>query len=251
MPAPTSPPESATDAAWRAREAPKAQAESAANVVRLRRTAKLAAILTFFVAIAAAAVTREVPRDRPQLLLSLEFADSAEEVRRLAPAAVRDAVIRAQWLDTALLIPSYWALFFVSGRTISRSGGERHRRLGRVVMVTICAAAAFDYAENAAIAAALADAGLVWGVPAVWAYGKWLLFYGTAVALGAVLCAAPARRFHGRLAGLLVGLAGAAGVTATLVSTPWVPAAIPGLFAGLVLLALLWLWDPEYLVRNV
>ena len=213
----------------------------------IRGWAKAAAILTFVTGVAGAAVGRHVPQQQPPLLLSLEFADSAQEVRRLAPAELRAAVMRAQRADSWLLIPSYWALFAASGVVMMLSGGIRNRAIGIAAIAAITAAAALDYRENAVIASALDAPGITTGSPQWWATGKWLLIFLTSSLVGAAFALHPRRRPHAFVSSALLVIGGAAGLYATLFAHALVQPASGVMAAGLLLLALLWIWSPESL----
>ena len=218
------------------------------NRTGVRRWAKTAAILIFVSAVSATAVGRHVPAQRPPLLLTLEFANSAEEVRRLTPPNLRDVVIRAQRLDGLLLIPSYWALFVASGMVMTLSGGTRNRALGLATIAAITVSAALDYGENAAIASAFEGPGLADTSelrPAPWATGKWLLLFLTSALVAAAIGLRPKPRPHAILAAALLGLAGLLGIIAILFARQLVQPAVGAMAAGLLVLALLWILEPS------
>lgn len=217
----------------------------------IRRWAKAAAILVFLSAVSAMAVDRHVPKQQPPLLLSLEFAESADEVRQLASPELRGAVSLAQRADNVIFIPSYWALFAATGVVILVSGGTKNRALGIGVIAGITAAAALDYFENAAIAAALEPVTeSVSGSPRPWAVGKWLLLFAAAGLVAAAVGSHPKPKPHAILTAVLLGIACASGVAATLFAFQYVPRAVFVMALGLFSLALLWIWSPMYLART-
>ena len=222
--------------------------------VIVRRWAKTAAILIFVTAVSAVVVGRDIPQQQPPLLLSLEFARSAEEVRQLIPPQLSDAVRRAQRADSWLFIPSYWALFVATGLVMRVSGGEharRNRTLGIALIVAITLTAAFDYLENAAIAVALEPAGGSGSAdPRPWAIAKWLLLFVSAGLVAAAVGLRPKPKPHAILTTALLAAASALGIVATLFARHYIQPAVGVMAAGLLLLALLWIWSPTYLARS-
>jgi hypothetical protein len=213
----------------------------------IRRWANGASALIFAAAVAATAVNRHIPKTHPGVLLELEFAPTAQDVRDVtSPADLRAAIMRAQRADSVLLIPAYWALFAVSGMVLMLSGGPVNRFCGFAAMLTITIAAAVDLRENAVIEAALTSTAQAAG-PARWATAKWLLLFASAGALGVPLLTRARRlRFHANLTAALFAIAALHGVLATLVRPIALPSAVFALAAALFCLALLFLWDPEY-----
>jgi hypothetical protein len=215
----------------------------------IRRSAKAAAILTLIAAVAGAAVGRHVPRQQAPLVLSLQFAESANDVRRLTPPTLQANVLRAQRDDAWFFIPSYWALFCAAGVVMVLSGGTRNRTLGIATIAVISVTAVLDYGENAAIAAAFVPGEAIVSHPARWAVAKWTLLFVAAGLLGAALMLIPRRGLHAMLAGGLLNVAAIVGIGGALFAPELVQSAVAAMAAGLLLLALLWIWNPAYLAR--
>jgi hypothetical protein len=222
--------------------------------VSVRRWAKTAAVLIFVTAVSAVVVGRGIPQQQPPLLLSLEFATSADEIRQLIPPLLRDAVLRAQRADSWLFIPSYWALFVATGLVMRVSGGDqakRNRTLGLAVIVAITLTAAFDYFENAAIAVALEPVPSSDGAnPRPWAIAKWLLLFVSVGLVAAAVGLRPKPKPHAILTAALLAAASALGIVATLFARDYIQPAVGVMAVGLLLLALLWIWSPAYLARS-
>lgn len=216
---------------------------------RLRSWARFASALIFAAAVAAAAVTRHIPSTHDGILLKLEFATSAGEVLRQVPAEMRDRILRAQRDDSLLLIPVYWAFFAASGVVLLLSGGRVNRASGAMVILGITVAAACDLRENALLVEALTDPAAD-GNPARWARPKWLLFFISTLALSApLLTATPHLRLHANLAALSCAVAGLWGLWTSTFRHTGIPEVFPALAVALFLLALLFLWDPEFLAK--
>jgi hypothetical protein len=228
------------------------EAESTAAVTNrgVRRWSGIAAALIFGSAIAAAAVSRHIPSAHSNLILDLEFAESAEGVRALVPADLRDAVVRALRDDSWMLIPAYWALFTATGMVLILSGGRINRAVGVIVIISITIAAACDLRENAAIAAALTAVAAPAAGPAPWALAKWLLLFTAASALSVPLLTRRRRlRFHANGTGVLFAIAGLRGLWAAAFHHAGVPSAVTVLVLALFLSALLFVWDPDFFAK--
>ena len=216
---------------------------------KVRRWAAIAAALIFGSAIAAAAVTRHIPKAHKGILLTLEFAPSAEAVRTLVPGDLRDAILRAQRDDSLMLIPVYWAVLTATGVVLILSGGRINRAVGVTVIVSIAVAAACDLRENALIVSAL-TAIVPTGSPAPWALAKWLLLFTSATAMSIPLLTRSRRlRFHANLTAVLFAFAGLRGLWASAVHHAAVPLAVAVLVVSLFLLALLFVWDPDFFAK--
>lgn len=228
------------------------EAESTAAVTNrgVRRWSGIAAALIFGSAIAAAVVTRHIPKAHSSLLLDLEFAESAESVRALVPADLRDAVVRAQRDNSWILIPAYWALFTATGMVLILSGGRINRAVGVIVIISISVAAGCDRRENSVIAAALTAVAAPAAGPASWALAKWLFLFTAASALSVPLLTRSRRlRFHANGTAVLFAIAGLRGLWAAAFHHAGVPSAVTVLVLALFLSALLFVWDPDFFAK--
>lgn len=217
---------------------------------RIRGRARFASALIFAAAVAAAAVSRHIPPEHSGILLKLEFATSAGDVVRQVPAAVRDRILRAQRDDSLLLIPVIWAVFASSGLVLLLSGGRVNRAFGTIVILSSTVAAACDLRENMLIVDALTDAGAD-GNPAKWARPKWLFFFLSTLALSVpLLTASPHLRLHANLTAILFAAAGLWGLWTSAFNHAGIREVLPCLAIALFLLALIFLWDPEFLAKS-
>jgi len=215
---------------------------------RIRRWAGAAAALIFASAIAAAAVTRHIPKPHGGILLTLEFAASGDEVRERVPDDIRAAVLRAQRDDSWIFIPAYWALFSASGMVLVLSGGRIPRASGWVVIAGISAAAVCDLLENRMIRVALHDGAS--GSPAPWALAKWLLLFAIAGTLSVPLLTRSRHlRLHANGTAVLFAVACVRGLIASLGSVDGIQSATIVLAAALFLLALLFIWDSGFFAQ--
>jgi hypothetical protein len=214
---------------------------------RVRRWAGAAAALIFGSAIAVAAVTRHIPKQHGGILLALEFAPSAAAIRGIVPADMRAAVMRSQRDDSFMLIPAYWALFATIGGVLVLSGGRINRICGWTVIAGVTLAAACDLRENVVITAALRDASPSEASPARWALVKWILLFLIAAVLSVPLLTRTRHlRLHANSTALLFLLAGLWGLWASARNLAGVPTATMVFALAIFLLALLFIWDPDF-----
>jgi hypothetical protein len=217
---------------------------------RVRRWAGTAAALIFVSAIAVAAVTRHIPKQHDGLLLTLEFAPSAEAIRRIVPADMRQAVLGAQYDDSWMLIPAYWAVFTTTGLVLLLSGGPINRLCGWTVIAAVTLAAAFDLRENLVIIAALRDSSSPEAAPAPWALAKWLLLFLVAAVLSVPLLTRNRHlRLHANATAVLFAVAGVRGLWASAFNHAAIPWATGRLAVALFLLALLFVWDSDFFAQ--
>lgn len=217
---------------------------------RVRRWARIASALIFASSVSVAAVNRHIPADNKGILNRLAFAESVTQVKSSLTDDLIGRVYRANRDDSLLLVPVYWAVFTVSGVVLLLSCGRVNRTFGSIVIVSITVAAACDLRENSLIMEGLRDGGAD-GVPASWARFKWLFFFLSTFALSApLLSASPHRDLHHTLTGLLLAIAGLLGLWLSAFDHTGISEAFAYLAAGLFLLALLFLWDPECLTTT-
>jgi hypothetical protein len=222
----------------------------ARRVRRVRRWAAIAGALIFTVAVAAVAVTRHIPKEHNGILLRLEFAADANDLRALVPADVRLAVLRAQRDDTWLFVPAYWAVFSAIGMVLVLSGGRINRVSGCLVIAGITTAAVCDWRENAVIAQALRATGQPGVSPAGWAAAKWTLLFLVSGALCVPLLTRNRRvRIHANTTAMLFAVAAVWGVWASFASHGALPGATVLLGGAMFMLALLFIWDSEFFAR--
>jgi hypothetical protein len=221
------------------------------TVLSIRGHAWAVAVLVFAAAIAADAVQSSLPCGTGDVTHSLQFATDSSVVQNVAPpgSAIRAAALAAQRLDTRILVPGYWLLFAGAGLLLWRTRGRIDRGAGTVVIALATGAALFDFLENRIIVAALTD-GAPFRSAALWATVKWALVFAATLALALPFLARLKIPHQSRPLAVMTGLVlMAGGLIGSSVwrGDGWIAAALATIAIGLLLMALLFLWDPEYL----
>ena len=221
------------------------------TVLSIRGHARAVAVLVFAAAIAADAVQSSLPCGTGDVTQRLQFATDSSVVQHVAPpgSEIRAAALAAQRLDTRILVPAYWLLFAATGLLFWRSLGRIDRVGGAVVIALATGAALFDFLENRAIVAALTDAG-PFRSAAQWATIKWALVFAATLALAFPFLARLKISHQSRPLAVITGMVLMAGGLIGLSvwrGDGWITVALPTIAIGLLLMALLFLWDPEYL----
>jgi hypothetical protein len=167
-------------------------------------------------------------------------------VRASTPASLYLAVLDAQRDDSHFFIPLYWAAIASVGGFLLLNGGQLNRRSGWTVILIISAVAFCDLRENARIVDALGSASPEG--PAPWGTVKWLLVFVLAgvVALP-LLRRMDSLRKHAKLVARTFAVSSVFGLLATLFFHGMIPWAMLTFAAGLFLLALLLIWDFNFL----
>lgn len=218
----------------------------AVRLVRIRVWAFLASTLIFGLAVAFVAVARHLPKERAGLHVTLAFAKSADEVRASMPTALQLAVLEAQNDDSRFFIPIYWLAIAAIGGFLLLNGGRLNRRSGWAVLLLISAVAGCDLLENSRIVDALgatSHAG-----PAPWGWLKWLLVFLLAGVMALpLLNRMNTLRKHARLVARTFAISCVLGLVGTLLFHAFIPIAALLFAVGLFLLALLLIWDYNFL----
>jgi hypothetical protein len=219
---------------------------SAVRLVRVRVWAVVASALIFGLAVAFVAVARHVPKERADLHVTLAFAASADAVRGPIPASLYPAVLEAQRDDSHFFIPLYWAAIASVGGFLLLNGGSLNRRSGWAVLLLVSAIAFCDLRENARIVDALGATSQEG--PAPWGLLKWLLVFVLAGIMALpLLRRMDSLRKHARLVAWTFAASCGLGLPATLFVHALIPWAALAFGAGLFLLALLLIWDYNFL----
>ena len=220
-----------------------------------RRHAWAVAALVLASAIAGDAVQSRLPCGGGDLIQALQFADSRLLVMRMVPAGspINHAAIEAYRLDTILFVPSYWLVFTSAGLLLMRTGWHVDRLLAAAIIAAATGAAVFDIVENRLIGAALANSD-DFRSPIAWATAKWTLAFGAILCVSLALLLRLKQKHQSRTLGIVAGallLAGSAAGLHVVRGPSWLAATSVLSAIGLLLLALSFIWDPEYLFETV
>jgi hypothetical protein len=218
-----------------------------------RLLARTVAVLVLFTAVAGQVVRRPIPCTTPGVLLSLEFAATQADADRLAPprTPLRDGVREAQQRDN-WFIYVYGLLFLSAAGLVARRGTRYDKVVAVGIGVLTLLAGFYDWRENQAIVAALSGPPATgdFESPAGWAADKWRLIFLAAFALATPflnrITKVSESRALATVMGLLLLAPTAIGAwTSTLHRA--VELGTPLLALGFLLLALLCVWEPDYL----
>ena len=219
-----------------------------------RRHAWAVAVLVLTSAIAGDAVQSRLPCGGGNVFQMLQFAENKLLVMRIAPAgsSLNAAAIEAQRLDTRLFIPIYWLLFASAGLLFARTGKNPDRLAGIGIIAAASGAAWSDLQENRLILAALANAD-DFRSPINWAMAKWALVFAATLGLSLPPLLRVKRPHQSRVLAVVAGillLAGSVIGLNVLRGPEWLGAAVALAAIGLLLMALSFIWNPEYLFET-
>jgi hypothetical protein len=217
----------------------------------IRGHAWAVAVLVFAAVIAGDAVRSALPCRTGDVIQKLQFSDQASTVESVAPqgSKIRAAAVTAQRLDSRVLVPAYWLLFTAAALLLWRTALTVDHFAGTVVIVFATAAALLDLQENRVIVADLED-GAAFRSPVFWAKAKWAAVFFATLGLSLPFLARLMIPHQSRVLAIITGTVlltgGLIGVSVWR-GPGWVAAALSVTAIGMLLMALLFLWDPRYL----